>query len=102
MQTEIVSMSQQELEKVHVIERIMARRLSQTTGAKQLGLSTRQLRCLMGCYQHAGAKGLISKGRGKPSNNRVSETICTEAIGLIQSHYHDFGPTLRSINTITV
>jgi len=37
---------------------------------------------------------LISKRRGKPSNNRLMADVKRQAIDLIHSRYHDFGPTL--------
>lgn len=94
MQTEILSMSRKEVDKLIVIEQVLAKGLSQICGARQLGITTRQLRRLIARHKQHGAEGLISKRRGMPSNNRVSDVVRSEVIGLIQSNYHDFGPTL--------
>jgi hypothetical protein len=45
-------------------------------------------------YREHKEKGLISKRRGRPSNNRLKAETKQEAIDLLHSRYHDFGPTL--------
>jgi hypothetical protein len=47
-------------------------------------------------YQASGAVGLISKRRGQPSNNRLSEKTINKARQLLRSRYSDFGPTLAT------
>jgi hypothetical protein len=37
--------------------------------------------------------GLASKKRGRASNRRMDETVCTMATELIGTHYRDFGPS---------
>lgn len=94
MMREVVEMSMQEIERLGVIERVKARVLSQKAGAEQLGLSHRQLRRLMREYEKAGAAGLISKRRGKPSNNQLKPEVKKLTIELLRSKYEGFGPTL--------
>lgn len=93
MSEEILQMSQRELSRLSVIEQIERKCLSQKLGAEQLRLSPRQLRNLQKQYREHGAKGLQSKRRGKPSNNRLSEAKRDELTELISKHYHDFPPT---------
>ncbi len=59
-----------------------------------LGISERHVKRLLRAYRQSGAEGLISKRRGKPSNNQMKEEVKQQAIDLIYSQYHDFGPTL--------
>jgi transposase len=59
-----------------------------------LGISERHVKRLLRAYRQSGAEGLISKRRGKPSNNRLKAEVKQQAIDLIYSQYHDFGPTL--------
>jgi hypothetical protein len=47
-------------------------------------------------YQASGAAGLISKRRGQPSNNRLSEKTINRAQRLLCARYPDFGPTLAT------
>ena len=59
-----------------------------------LGISERHVKRLLRAYRQSGAEGLISKRRGKPSNNRLNAEVKKQSIDLIYSQYHDFGPTL--------
>ncbi len=68
--------------------------LKQKEAAKMLGISERHVRRLMRAYRRSGAEGLISKRRGKPSNNRLKAEVKQQAIDSIYSQHHDFGPTL--------
>ena len=65
---ELVSMSAQELDRLTVIERVLEKRLSQVDAAKQLGVTTRQMRRLIERYLRDGATGLVSKKRGMRGN----------------------------------
>jgi len=56
-------------------------------------LSTRQLRRILERYKLEGRKGLISKHRGKASNNKFNDKFKQEIAQLIKEHYHDFKPT---------
>jgi hypothetical protein len=49
---------------------------------------------LFRAYKTQGAVGLVSRRRGKPSNNQLDPWIMQKAIDLIYEHYQDFGPTL--------
>ncbi|WP_411756424.1 hypothetical protein [Sinorhizobium meliloti] len=44
----------------------------------------------------AGADGLVSKKRGRPSNRRYSEDFRNLVLDLVREHYVDFGPTLAA------
>ena len=87
-------MSQKELTRLEVIQRTEKKTLKQKEAAKMLGISVRHVKRLLRAYRQSGAEGLISKRRGKPSNNRMKEEVKQQAIDLIYSQYHDFGPTL--------
>ncbi len=87
-------MSYQEIDRVGVVELVESKKLSQIEGSKQLNISSRQMRRLQQRYRKAGVSGLISKRRGNPSNNQLSEAIKSEISGLVREKYRDFGPTL--------
>jgi len=87
-------MSQKELTRLEVIQRTEKKTLKQKEAAKMLGISERHVKRLLRAYRQSGAEGLISKRRGKPSNNRLNAEVKQQAIDLIYSQYHDFGPTL--------
>ena len=89
-------MSQRELTRLEVIQRVRRKALKQHQAADLLSLSVRQVKRLCKAYQRAGAAGLISKRRGQPSNNRLPEKTMKRARQLLRSRYHDFGPTLAA------
>lgn len=91
---ELLTMSNREISRLEVIQRLQEKRLSQKEAAEMLGLSTRQVKRLLRTYKAQGAKGLVSKHRGRPSNNRLDESVVQQVIDLIYARYRDFGPTL--------
>jgi len=66
-------MSQPELTRLEVIQRVKQKTLKQRQAAELLSVSVRQVKRLCKAYQASGATGLISKRRGQPSNNRLPE-----------------------------
>jgi hypothetical protein len=51
---------------------------------------------LLGGLKHGGAASLVSKRRGRPSNNRLPEAYRNLALSLVLERYADFGPTLAA------
>jgi len=68
--------------------------MSQKEAASVLGIGVRHVKRLVKAYRREGAKGLVSKRRGKPSNNRLAEATRQKALDLLKSKYVGFGPTL--------
>src|SRR5215203_4163199 len=89
-------MSQRELTRLEVIQRVKRKTLNQRRAAELLSVSVRQVKRLCKAYQASGAAGLISKRRGQPSNNRLPEKTIDKAQQLLRCRYHDFGPTLAT------
>jgi len=87
-------MSQRELSRLEVIQRVCRKALTQARAAEQLALSARQVKRLCRAYKRGGAAALISKRRGRPSNNRLRPELVSAARELLRERYHDFGPTL--------
>jgi transposase len=87
-------MSQGEWSRLEVVQGVKQKRLRQREAAELLGLTERQIKRLCKLYEEEGASGLISKRRGRPSNNRLAEKTVKKARELLRTHYHDFGPTL--------
>jgi len=87
-------MSQRELSRLEVIQRVKRKTLRQRQAAELLSVSVRQIKRLCKAYQMGGAGALLSKQRGRPSNNRLAEKTVKKARQLLRTHYHDFGPTL--------
>jgi transposase len=91
---ELLTMSNRELTRLEVMQRLKDKRLTQKEAARMLGISTRQVKRLWRAYRQKGAKGLVSARRGKPSNNQLDVGVAQQALDLIKEKYEDFGPTL--------
>jgi transposase len=91
---ELLTMSKRELTRLEIMQRLKEKRLTQKEAAQLLGISTRQVKRLWKAYRETGAKGLINRRRGKPSNHRLDAGVKQQALDLIQAKYVDFGPTL--------
>ena len=66
---EIMQMSKKELNRVHIIRKLLDKQITQSKAAELLGLkSDRQVRNLLNLFKEQGEQGLVSKQRGKPSN----------------------------------
>ncbi len=87
-------LSMKEADRVYVIGQVTERRLGQRQAADRLGLSVRQVKCLVARYRERGPSGLISGHRGKRSNNfkkaqafacfALTESVRREALALVQ------------------
>ncbi len=91
---ELLTMSNREITRLEIMQRLKEKRLTQKEAAGMLGISTRQVKRLWRAYRKRGAPGLVSKRRGKPSNNRLDAGVAQQALDLIKVKYEDFGPTL--------
>jgi transposase len=87
-------MSTKELSRLEVMQRLVEKRMIQKEAAEVLGISVRQVKRLVGAYRRDGAKGLVSKRRGRPSNHRLAEATKWKALDLLKSKYTGFRPTL--------
>ena len=87
-------MTQKELSIYDLVIKAEEKRLSQLKASELLQISERHFRRLLKAYRAQGPSGLISKKRGKPSNNRLPEKLHQRTIELIEKKYSDFGPTL--------
>jgi transposase len=91
---QLLTMSNREITRLELMQRLKDKRLRQCEASRMLGISIRQVRRLFRAYKDQGPPGLISKRRGKPSHNQLDPETVQKAIDLICEHYRDFGPTL--------
>ena len=92
----MITMSQEDLKRLHIIHKVMDEELTQANAGEILGLTKRQVRRIAKEVRRSGDRGIVHKLRGKPSNNAIDEKIKTKVITLYQTKYPDFGPTLGS------
>ena len=90
----LLEMSAKELNRLEVMQRLSEKRMSQKEAGRILDLSVRQIKRLLRAYRHKGAAGLVSKQRGRKSNNRLSTEVKKQALNLLKTKYKGFGPTL--------
>ena len=91
-----VIMSVKELRRVPVIRQAMERKITQRKAGQLVGLTTRQVRRLIKRVEQEGDPGLAHRGRGTPSNRRMSEPVTATVLRLCTQQYGDFGPTLAA------
>ena len=90
----LLQMSTKELSRLEIMQRLAEKRMSQREAAQVLGVSVRHVKRLLRAYSEHGAQGLISKRRGRPSNNRLADGTRQKVLDLLQGKYQGFGPTL--------
>lgn len=90
---DLVTMSMREVDRMKVIQAVADGHLARWRAAERLGISARHVRRLVQRLLEDGPSGLVSRKRGRPSNNRLSGEREAAALGLIREHYADFGPT---------
>jgi len=98
----LLTMSEKEMNRLEVIQRVGEKRLKQKAAAKLLGISERQVKRLLSRYRQQGAKGLVSLRRGKPSNNQMAAEIQRKVLDQLKGKYKGFGPTLACEKLVEV
>ncbi|QBY56415.1 ISNCY family transposase [Cupriavidus oxalaticus] len=94
--TEVITVSMRELDRLKIVQAVVDGQLRPGVAAERLEITDRQFRRLLERYRQEGASGLVSRRRGRPSNNRMPADRESVALGLIREHYADFGPTLAA------
>ncbi len=87
-------MSGKEVTRLEVMQRLKAKRMTEAEAGRELGISERQVKRLYRAYRERGAKGLVSRKRGKASNHQLNAEVVGQARDLLHARYSDFGPTL--------
>jgi hypothetical protein len=89
-------MRQKELRHLHVIRKVLEKKIKQEEAGKLLSLSARQIRRKQKRVKAEGDKGIIHRSRGKVSHNAKSEEFKQKVRQIYRKKYWDFGPTLAS------
>lgn len=98
----LLTMSEKELGRMEVIQRVEEKRLVQKEAAEILGVSERQIRRLIRRYRQGGASGLVSQRRGKASNHQIRAEVKQRGVDLLRGKYRGFGPTLACEKLVEV
>lgn len=93
---EMFTLSAKEIDRLEIIQLVIAKRLSVTKAAEQCGVSRTWMSQLVSSYKREGASSLASGRRGKPANNKLPSKMREQVCAIVREHYSDFGPTLAS------
>jgi len=91
-----ITMTMREADRLKTIQAVVDRMLRVGQAAQRLGMSRRQIERLVSRYLDDGPSGLVSRKRGRPSNNQLAPGVAERAVRLIRERYADFGPTLAA------
>jgi transposase len=89
-------MSRKERERLKIFERVKRGELSLKEAAELIEPGYRQCRRLYKRYKELGDKGLVHRGRGRPSNRGPKAAFKERVVARYEERYPDFGPTLAA------
>jgi transposase len=92
----LIAMSERDLQRIEILSKVIAGRMTLVSAAHVLDLSERQVRRLLERIRTDGAASIRHKAIGRPSNNRISDGVRDYAVTLVRGRYADFGPTLAA------
>jgi len=90
---EKVLMGQRELKRWHLMKMVEAGKISLKEAGEKIGVSYRQAKRIGRAIRERGIKGLIHGNRGRPSNNRLKESLRDRVLRLSKEVYWDFNDT---------
>jgi hypothetical protein len=97
MQEGQLLMTQADRDRLVTLRKAKKRLITQRQAAEELRLSVRQVKRLVFALKKRGDKAVIHGLRGKPSNQRIAQSVEEEAIQILSADlYKGFGPTLAS------
>lgn len=92
----ILTMSQKELKRLHVIRKAIDKHIKQREAASLLELSERQIRRLVKRVREELDKGIIHRSRGRQSHRAIDESVKNKILRLCRTIYTGFNPTFAS------
>ena len=96
----VLSMSALERERLHLVRQTRDGGLSQAAAASRLEIGVRQVKRLVRAWKQAGDAGLVSRQRGRASNNRLSAALRARLLALLGDKYVGFGATFAAENLL--
>lgn len=107
LEKDTIVVNVRELRKLQAANKAIGKEMSQKEAARLAGVSERQMRRVIKAVRSEGAKGVVHRARGKPSNRRIDGTIKEKVMRTYEDRYRDFGPTFacekfRELDGITI
>ena len=96
METERITLSQRERDRLKVLYEVNQKHLTQVAAAKRLRVTDRQVRRLLLRLQEHGDRAVVHGLRGRPSNRKLAPCWEQKILRRVRQRYADFGPTLAA------
>jgi transposase len=96
METERMTLSQRERDRLRVLHEVTQKHLSQVAAAERLKVTDRQVRRMLLRIRERGDGALVHGLRGRPSNRKLAARLEQKILARLRQRYADFGPTLAA------
>src|ERR1700747_2782251 len=96
METERITLSQRERDRLKVLHEVQQRHLTQVEAAARLKVTDRQVRRMLLRIREHGDAALVHGLRGRPSNRKLTARFEEKVLTRVGHRYADFGPTLAA------
>src|ERR1700686_3123707 len=96
METERITLSQRERDRLKVLHEVQEKHLSQVAAAERLKITDRQVRRMLLRIREHGDGALVHGLRGRPSNRKLGAGFERKVLARVGQRYADFGPTLAA------
>src|SRR5712691_11291455 len=96
METERITLSQRERDRLKVLHEVQQRHLTQVEAAARLKVTDRQVRRMLLRIREEGDGALVHGLRGRPSNRKLAARFEEKVLTRVGQRYADFGPTLAA------
>src|SRR5580698_3647109 len=96
METERITLSQRERDRLKVLHEVQQKQLTQVAAAERLKISDRQVRRMLLRLRERGDGTLVHGLRGRPSNRKLPARFEQKILARLRQRYADFGPTLAA------
>ena len=96
METERITLSPRERDRLKVLYEVKQKRLTQVVAAQRLKVTDRQVRRMLLRIRERGDSALVHGLRGRPSNRKLAARLEQKILARLRQRYADFGPTLAA------
>src|SRR5438874_11091656 len=97
METERITLSQRERDRLKVLHEVQLKHLSQVAAAERLKVTDRQVRRMLLRIREHGDGALVHGLRGRPSNRKLAARLEQKVLARVGQRYPDFRPTLAAV-----
>src|SRR5438477_9939221 len=91
METERITLSQRERDRLKVLHEVQLKHLSQVAAAERLKVTDRQVRRMLLRIREHGDGALVHGLRGRPSNRKLAACLEQKVLARVGQRYGDFG-----------